>query len=140
MISQAHQAVRDDPDAARVAALDALELVNSAPEREFDAIVALAATLFDTPIAAVNLLGRDRQWTKSAVGVCTLDGLRAHSFCTQTIQSDDVMIVPDADADGRFDSRREALGGEHNIRFYAGVPIHAPTGERIGALCIADSK
>lgn len=132
--------MRDDPEAARVAALDALELVDSAPEREFDAIVVLAAALFDTPIAAVNLLGQHRQWTKAAVGVCTLDGPRANSFCTQTIQSDDVMIVPDAGADERFDSRREALGGEHNIRFYAGVPIHAPTGERIGALCVADSK
>lgn len=129
-----------DPDAARVAALEALELVGSAPEREFDTIVGLAATLFDAPIAAVTLLDRDRQWTKSVTGSCDLEGAREHSFCTHTIEADAPMIVADADRDARFDARREALGGTHDLRFYAGVPIHAPGGEGIGALCIADTE
>ena len=140
MLTQAlPQPFRDDPEARRVAALEALELVNSAPEREFDAVVGLAATLFDAPIAAVTLLDRDRQWTKSALGPYGLEGAREHSICTYTIQSEDTLVVPDADLDPRLDARRAALGGEHDIRFYAGVPIHAPSGERIGALCIGDT-
>jgi diguanylate cyclase (GGDEF)-like protein len=134
------QPLRGDPEDARVAALESLALVGSAPEREFDAIVGLAAMLFDAPIAAVTLLDRDRQWTKSIVGPCDLEGPREHSFCTHTIKADAPMIVPDAEQDRRFDARREALGGAHDVRFYAGVPIHAPSGERIGALCVADTE
>ena len=133
------QPPRADPESQRVAALAALELVNSAPEREFDAIVGLAATLFDAPVAAVTLLDRDKQWTKSALGPLDLEGPREQSFCTHTIRSDDTLVIPDADLDPRLDTRREALGGEHNLRFYAGAPIHAPSGERIGALCVADA-
>lgn len=133
------QLPRGDAETQRVAALEALELMGSAPEREFDAITGLAATLFDAPMAAVTLLDRHHQWAKSTVGACDWERPRAQSFCTHTIQSEDVTVVPDADADPRFDPVRGA-DGEHAIRFYAGAPIHAPSGERIGALCVADTN
>ena len=38
-------------DGARIRALDALELMGSAPEREFDRVVQMAARIFDVPIA-----------------------------------------------------------------------------------------
>jgi diguanylate cyclase (GGDEF)-like protein len=130
---------RGDAETQRVAALEALELMGSAPEREFDAITGLAATLFNAPMAAVTLLDRHHQWAKSAVGASEWDRPRDRSFCTHTIQSEDVTVVPDADADPRFDPAR-GPDGEHGLRFYAGTPIHAPTGERIGALCVADTQ
>lgn len=136
MTQSDRQPLCSDADAARVAALEALELVNSAPEREFDAIVRLAATLFDTPLAAVTLLDRDRQWAKSAIGNVAWERPRARSFCTHTIESEDVLVVPDAEADPRLDAARGSTGA-HDFRFYAGAPIHAPSGERIGVLCVA---
>lgn len=128
------------PDAAeerRVAALHALELVHSAPEREFDAIVSLAAALLGTDWAAVTLIDENRQWVKASHGVLQAEEPRELSICQYTIQSDETFVVPDAAADPRMERRLQAYG-QHDIRFYAGVPIHAPTGERIGALCVAD--
>jgi GAF domain-containing protein len=30
--------------------------------------------------------------------------------------------------------------GEPHVRFYAGIPLHAADGARVGAFCIVDSK
>lgn len=129
----------DPLEERRVAALMSLGLVHSAPEREFDAIVSLAASLLGTDWAAVTLLDHDRQWVKASHGSLQLEEPREITFCHHTIQQDDTFVVPDAAVDPRMDARARAYG-EHNIRFYAGAPIHAPTGERIGALCVADPK
>jgi diguanylate cyclase (GGDEF)-like protein len=149
LTARAYDAAMSDPatmlplvDAAeerRLAALHALELINSAPEREFDAIVSLAAALLGTDWAAVTLIDEDRQWVKASHGNLQIEEPRELSICQYTIQADEVMVVPDAEADPRLEPRRVAYG-RHDIRFYAGAPIHAPTGERIGALCVADPK
>ena len=129
----------DAAEERRVEALRALDLVNSAPEQEFDAIVSLAAALLGTDWAAVTLIDDDRQWIKASHGMIQLEEPRELSICQYTIQADEVLVVPDAEADPRLDVRRQAYG-RHEVRFYAGTPIHAPTGERIGALCVADPQ
>jgi GAF domain-containing protein len=47
------------------------------------------------------------------------------------------MVIGDASDDERF-STTAAVVDDPNIRFYAGVPIKAPGGEQIGALCVYD--
>ncbi len=130
------------PDAraedARVSALHALDLIDSAPEREFDAVVSLAATLLGTPFAAVTLVDRERVWVKAKVGLPLVEEPRHLTFCHWTIQSDDVMTIADARVDPRFRQRGETYGG-HTVRFYAGAPLHAPNGARIGTLCVGDT-
>ena len=130
-----HALVADDTEERRIAALRALDLLDSAPEPEFDAIADLAATLLGAPFAAVTLVDRDRVWVKAKVGLVIDEERRETTFCHHAIESDDMLVVPDANADDRFEARCRAFDG-HPIRFYAGVPIHAPSGERIGALCV----
>lgn len=127
----------DLAETRRVAALHALELVNSAPEREFDAIVSLAAALLGTDSAAVTLIDHDRQWIKARHGALQAEEPRDLTFCQWTIQQDEPTVITDAAQDPRMLPRARAYG-KHDIRFYAGAPIHAPTGEAIGALCVAD--
>ncbi len=122
---------------ARVAALYALDLIDSAPEREFDAVVSLAAKLLDTPFAAVTLVDRERLWVKATFGAPAVEEPRNVSFCTWTIESDEIHAVTDAGQDTRMTARSDYYGG-HQVRFYAGAALHAPNGERIGALCVAD--
>lgn len=133
------RSLRPDEEETRLAALLALDLIDSEPEREFDAIVSLAATLFDSHYAGVTLLDQDRMWLKARLGFTQPQYPRATSMCTWAIRSDEVMVVPDAEYDPRFEARRDAEG-KHDLRFYAGAPLHAPSGERIGVLCVGDPE
>ncbi|MEH2027690.1 GAF domain-containing protein [Nostoc sp.] len=48
------------------------------------------------------------------------------------------MIIPDTLADERFATNPLVTSAELSVRFYAGAPLLAPTGEAIGTLCIVD--
>jgi signal transduction histidine kinase len=122
----------------RIAALRALALLDTPSEERFDRITRTAQRLFDVPIALVTLVDTDRQWFKSCQGLDVLETPRSASFCTHALRSDDILIVPDAHTDPRFAGGPLVLGSPH-IRFYAGKPIHAPSGHRMGTLCIIDS-
>ncbi|WP_387741775.1 PP2C family protein-serine/threonine phosphatase [Kocuria nitroreducens] len=125
-------------DAARVQALHALHVLDTPREERFDRVVRLAQEIFAVKAAAVNLLDADRQWTKAEVG---LDGAghcdRDQSFCTYTIQRPEALVVEDAAEDTRFRTNPFVVGEPH-IRFYAGHPLRAPGGERVGTLCLTD--
>ncbi|KPF47579.1 hypothetical protein IP87_00575 [beta proteobacterium AAP121] len=53
----------------RLRALEWLGVLDSAPEREFDALVATAAMVCGVPISLVSLIDHDRQWFKANVGL-----------------------------------------------------------------------
>jgi PAS domain S-box-containing protein len=127
----------DEP--ARLAALAALDVLDSLAEREFDTIAELAADRFDAPIALISLVAENRQWFKARVGLDVPETARDVSFCTHAINDGDVMVVPDATADPRFNTN-PLVTGEPRIRFYAGAPLVLATGERIGTLCIIDRR
>lgn len=125
-------------DAAAIARLRDLEVLDSAPEPVFDRIARLAADLCGAPISLLTLLDETRQWFKSNVG---LDGVtqtpREVAFCVETCRGTTVFEVPDAERDQRF-AANPLVRGSPGIRFYAGAPIAMPAGERIGALCVID--
>ncbi|MET0916525.1 MAG: SpoIIE family protein phosphatase, partial [Jiangellaceae bacterium] len=123
----------------RVQALRDLRILDTPPEDRFDRIVRVAQRLFDAPAAQINLIDRDRQWTKATVGREPGNGPRHDSVCTYTIGQEGPLVVEDLRADPRFQSI-PAVTGEDPLRFYAGQPLRAPGGERVGSLCILDTK
>ena len=123
-------------ETGRLAALHALDLMDSLPEREFDSVVAIATRLTGLPIAAITLVDRDRAWTKAVEGAECFAEPRSIAFCNWTITTEGMTIFPDAAVDPRCEGRLHHYGS-HGLRFYAGTPLHAPGGERIGALCVA---
>lgn len=124
-------------EAARLQALEELHVLDTPPEQAFDDVVKLAAAICRTPIASINLIDRDRQWTKALVGGGTPEVPREASFCARTIVSDDgVLVVPDALADPVFATNPYVTGDPH-LRFYAGAQIIAG-GHAVGSLCVAD--
>lgn len=127
----------DEP--ARQAALDALKLLDTPPEQRFDRLTRIAQRHFNVPIALVSLVDRDRQWFKSKQGLEAAETGRDISFCGHAILSDDIFCVPDALEDPHFADNPLVTGGPR-IRFYAGAPLHAPDGSRVGTLCIIDDK
>lgn len=130
---------QNEGELARLAALAALDVLDTPAEREFDMIAELAADRFNTPIALVSLIAADRQWFKARVGLDIPETARDVSFCAHAIEGDDVMVVPDATKDPRFADNPLVLGEPH-MRFYAGAPLVLASGRRIGTLCIIDRR
>tara|TARA_R100001143_G_scaffold13073_1_gene14610 strand:+ start:10106 stop:12253 length:2148 start_codon:yes stop_codon:yes gene_type:complete len=130
---------RNEDEAYRLQVLRSLKILDSEEDERIDRVTALAARLFDVPIALFSLVDSERQWFKSSHGLETRETPRSVSFCSHAICGDDVMVVADATDDERF--RGTALvTGEPYIRFYAGSPIHAGSGARLGTLCLIDRK
>ena len=128
-----------DNESARLEALRALEILDTPPEIEFDRITRLARILFGVKASVVSLVDEDRQWFKSACGLNAEGTPRDRSFCAHTIMTDKPLVVLDAALDERFANNPLVTGSMH-LRFYAGVPIYGPTGMKLGALCILDTK
>jgi len=53
----------------RLLALQETAQVDTPPDGRLDCITALAANLFDTPIAFISLVDEHREWIKSGVGL-----------------------------------------------------------------------
>ena len=123
----------------RLRALLETGILDTASDPAFDAITAAAREHFGVPMCLVTLIDRDRQWIKSAQGVCIAETPRDIAFCNYTILSDEVFVVEDALADERFRDN-PAVTGELGIRFYAGAPLIYMKNIRLGALCLLDTK
>ena len=125
-------------ESSRVAALHRLGILDTPREDRFDRYTRITARIFDIPIALISLVDRNRQWFKSAEGFNGNETPRSISFCGHAIVGDDVFEVRNARRDPRFRDNPLVLGPPR-IRFYAGAPLEAPDGHRLGTLCIIDS-
>ena len=106
---------------------------------ELQDIVDLAAELCNKPIAIITLLDEHVNWLKVRSGVDVEVMPRNTSFCQFGIQEDNILIVPDALKDERFDNN-PVVHSDPNIRFYAGAPLVLNNGFKLGTLCLFDLK
>jgi signal transduction histidine kinase len=125
-------------EAQRLAALERYSILDTPAEVAFDRMVRIVARIFAVPIVMVTFVEKDRQWFKACFGTDLRENTRALSFCSHTVLSDDVMVVPDALLDDRFRDNPVVL--ELGLRFYAGAPLRTVDGHNIGTLCIYDVK
>jgi diguanylate cyclase (GGDEF)-like protein/PAS domain S-box-containing protein len=131
----------DEP--ARLQALRELFILDTEPEPLFDALARQAAEACGTPIGLVNLVDADRQWFKARFGLPDLvQTPRDVAFCAHTILGGGLFEVADATRDSRFANNPLVIGapGAPGVRFYAGLPLTLPGGERVGTLCVADHQ
>ena len=126
-------------ESQRLKTLRDLRLLDTPPEERFDRVTRLAKQVFSTNIALVSIVDADRQWFKSRQGLDAEETHRDISFCGHAILDDKIMVVNDAGNDERF-CDNPLVCGDPNIRFYAGYPLAAPDGSRVGTLCIIDDK
>jgi diguanylate cyclase (GGDEF)-like protein len=126
-------------DAARVAALRDLGILDTPAEERFDRLTRLARRILGVPMAMISLVDADRQWYKSSPGSEVQQTPRRVSFCGHAILGDETFVVADARTDSRF-ADNPLVTGEPGVRFYAGQPLKAPGGERVGTLCVVDNR
>ncbi|MFA9446794.1 ATP-binding protein [Egicoccus sp. AB-alg6-2] len=129
-----------DDEPARVAALEQLALLDTAPEERFDRITRAAAALVGMPIVLINLVDERRQWAKSAIGMphgATAD--RPVSFCAHVVGDAAPVLVAELARDRRFHDN-PMVTGDPFLRAYFGVPVRGPSGHVLGSLCVADTQ
>lgn len=126
-------------ETTRLISLHSLRILDTAPEERFDRITRMAQKLFKVEICLVSLVDSNRQWFKSKQGLDASETSREISFCGHAILNDVVFLVNDASTDPRFVDN-PLVTQNPNIRFYAGCPIRGPGEQRIGTLCLIDSK
>jgi hypothetical protein len=122
---------------ARQSTLDALQILDTAPEERFDRITLTARDLLGTTSAAITFVDRDRHWFKSRLGVDMSEMPRFSSLCDITIQRREHFVIENAAVDPRFADNPMVVAEPH-LRFYAGYPIEAPNGVRVGTLSVFD--
>jgi signal transduction histidine kinase len=125
-----------DNEAERLAALWALNVLDTLPEERFDRITRLAQSYFKVPIAMISLIDSNREWFKSCQGGSAAEGAREVSFCGHAILSPGPLIIPNTLLDARFADNPQVT--RDGIRFYAGIPVKAASGHNLGSFCIKD--
>ncbi|MYN29991.1 sensor domain-containing diguanylate cyclase [Duganella levis] len=124
-------------ETVRLASLKSLNVLDTPAEERFDRVTRMARRMFRVPVALVSIVDENRQWFKSAQGLDACETPRDVSFCGHAILGDDIFLIPDALADQRFADNPLVTGAPH-VRFYAGCPLRAPDGNKVGTLCIID--
>jgi len=124
-------------DDDRIRKLHEYRILDTPPEQVFDDTVSLAAMVCAVPIAMFTLIDRNREWYKAKKGIGLEEHPRNGGFGTYTIQQHDLITVADARQDARF-ADHPLVASDPWIRFYAGVPVRAATGEALGTLCVLD--
>jgi len=125
--------------AVNVPALDRYGIIDTAPEAVFDDLVAMVARRFGSAHAQLSLVTPDRVWLKAAIGNQPRDRTPEDTFCAVVAADQRTLVVPDARKSARF-AQHPRVNKTGGLRFYAGVPLIAPDGVVLGALCAWDVR
>lgn len=122
----------------RLQTLNSLKILDTPQEERFDRITKLAQRLLDVPVALFSLVDEDRIWFKSRQGLGSTEIPRAGALCDYALLCETVFVVENAAKDARFRDN-PVVTETPGVRFYAGCPVSAPNGARLGTLCVLDT-
>jgi two-component sensor histidine kinase len=123
----------------RLALLRGYNILETAPEEDFEEIVQLAAEVCGTPVALVSLVEDERQWFKARTGIEMDETPIELSICAHAIAADDFLEIEDTSVDPRT-ADNALVTGEDHVRFYAGALLRGEKGLPLGTLCVLDRQ
>ncbi len=127
-----------DPEAARLAAVRDYDLIGTPPDAEFDRITALAARLFEVPVAVISIVDENRVWLKSRQGMDATEVERTRGLGAAGGLHEQTLVIEDIASDPRTQHLPDA--DKSPFRFYAGVPLMTRDGFNLGTFAIADTS
>lgn len=123
----------------RLQKLKSLNILDTLPEEEYDAITSLAAFICKTPISLITLLDEKEQFFKSRYGLEIDRTPIEDSVCVCVLDDPGKpLVVPNLQEDVRF-SDMPLIKGQDGLKFYAGMPLVMADGVTLGALCVIDT-
>src|SRR5436305_3088159 len=84
-----------DRESARLAALDALQILDTPPQPGYDAITRLAADYFEAESAIIAFADETRVWVKSRWGEAPRELPRANSVFDLVLAAEGPLVIPD---------------------------------------------
>jgi signal transduction histidine kinase len=127
----------------RIAALERVALLDTPAEEEFDRLTRLATKLLHVPVAVVSLVGAEREFLKSSVGLpepwATLREVPlSHSFCKYVVALREPLIVTDTVHHPLVGSSPAIH--ELGVVTFAGIPLFTSDGHVLGSFCVIGTE
>lgn len=127
--------ISDQQEHARLAALDAAQVLDTPPEAGFDAVTRLAAEYFRADTVLLGFADEGRVWIKSYWGEPVRELPRVDSIFDMVLAEDGPVVVPDLASDPRFRGQPMMLRRLQAASF-ASVPVRGSNAEILGCLTI----
>ncbi len=122
-------------ETARLTALEATGILDTAPEACYDAITRLAAEYFQADTVLLGFADESRFWIKSYWGEAVRELPRNRSIFDLVYAEDGPVIVPDLARHPDFHPSSQRLR-RLDVGSFASVPVRSPGGIILGALTI----
>jgi len=113
--------------------------LDSLPEESLQRTVAMAARLFDAPIALVDVLDEDREWSQSWIADGVDEAARSISFRNGFAPVPVPVVIPDGSVHPEM-RQSPLVTGPLGIRFYVSVPLLRHDGTAVGTLAVLDVR
>jgi EAL domain-containing protein (putative c-di-GMP-specific phosphodiesterase class I) len=124
-----------EQEAARLAALIATGILDTAPESSYDSITRLAAEYFQVDSAALGFADESRIWIKSSWGLHVRELPRKNSIFDLMLAEDGPVVVSGFSQSPQLDGPLLILK-LLEATFFAAVPVRSIHGKILGALVI----
>jgi len=125
--------------------LTQLSLVDVLATEDFDRFTRLATKMLGVPVALVSIVGFDkgRQFSTSGCGlgepwISQRQAQLTHSFCQHVVADNEPLVIEDARNHQLV--RDNLAASDLNVVAYLGIPVTAPDGRALGALCAIDTR
>lgn len=130
-----------DNDRERAEAVRSYDILDTAPEAEYDEITQLAASLTDCQISYIGFFDDKRLWLKAKYGLppSLTERPRELTLCSPTICQSDLVLVKDMSQHPRY-ADLPTVKNPPNAKFYCAMPLINPEGFALGTLCVWDPE
>jgi diguanylate cyclase (GGDEF)-like protein/PAS domain S-box-containing protein len=106
-------------------------LIAPEPEPAFDDLASMAAWMCGATAGVIAIRDKGEPWLKAAVGLPSNATELTRELCARALGSQKTLVLSDLEG-------YPGAGADPPLRFFAGMPLVLPYGNRVGVLAVAD--